>query len=157
MNINTLTTTRRCMYSTWKRRKYYKCITTNVSQCFTYDASFRNHEAQTKSFEHQKAAPTHSCRCCVKPLRPENTSYSGIHVFCSNKTPPYGRLWLRPCKSSMAASHYCPIKALGAMWAVHVTTNSSTVCCISSQHTMPWSNHQQIWTNNTTVENTQSL
>lgn len=54
-------------------------------------------------------------------------------VSCSNKTPPYGRLRVHPCKLSTAASHYCPIKAVGAMWAAHVTTNSPTVCCVSSQ------------------------
>lgn len=34
-----------------------------------------------------------------------------FHTPASNKSPPYGRLWVRPSKSSMAGSHYCPIKS----------------------------------------------
>lgn len=57
-------------------------------------------------------------------------------LFSNKKTSPYGRL--RPChsESTVAVSHYCPIKAAGAMWAEHVTTNTSTVCCISTKHTV---------------------
>lgn len=146
----TSTLTNTCKYA---HKRLKKSLTNVLPLMFhstsptRYVSKIFHHEAQTQSIIHPTAAPTHSYRCCcVMPYRPENTSCSGSHalqqnhphssILCSNKTAPFGRLRVRPSKSSMAASHYCPIKAVGAMWAIHVTTNSSTVCCISSLRTV---------------------
>lgn len=76
----------------------------------------------------------HTWLTCVTGKSLHNCAPS---VLRSNKTPPYGWLWVRPCKSSMAASHYYPIKAVGAM-ELHVIPNSSSVCCTSSRHVVTW-------------------
>lgn len=85
-----------------------------------YALKISHYEAQ--SIMHQQARPLPVKGVAVRSLRGQKIHhttlrmpYAAPSVLCSNKSRPYGRLQACPCKSSMAASHYCPIKAVGAV------------------------------------------
>ena len=88
-------------------------------------------------------------------LRAKASTVAHQSVLCSNKTPPYGRLRARPSKSSMAASHYCPIKAVGAMWAARHHHQLHCLLHFQPAHS-DMVDPPQIWINNTTIGNTQT-